>query len=215
MRERVRNPGRAGFTLVEILVSLVLLSMLAAAVFPVITRQADEGDPVRVANDLGNIRTGIEMFNLNVRPELPGDLEDLANKIVPATDENIRGVAYVSGADASWNGPYISVPVLSSAAAADGVVTTGYGGELVNQLVLFDADAANGGAETTNAAVADFASIKVTGLSQTAFDRVNELVDGKNENTDALRKQGGMLRCPGTTCDPATSPVYYLAVPHR
>lgn len=215
MRELVSHPGRAGFTLVEILVSLVLLSMLAAAVFPVISRQADEGDPVRVANDLGNIRTGIEMFSLNVRPELPGDLEDLANKIEPAADASIRGVAYAAGANVYWKGPYISVPVLSSAAAVDGVVTTGYGGQLVNQISLYDTDAANGGAATTDALTADFAAVKITGLSQTAFERINEIIDGTNEDSDAVRKQSGMLRCPGLTCDPAASPVYYLAVPHR
>jgi prepilin-type N-terminal cleavage/methylation domain-containing protein len=47
--------GQAGFTLIEILVALILISLLVAAVFPVVTQQARQADAPRLANDLTNI----------------------------------------------------------------------------------------------------------------------------------------------------------------
>ena len=86
MFEYSRRIGRDGFTLIEVLVTLLLLSLLAAAVFPVITQQVSRGEPVKASQDLSSIRTGIETFSLNVRPSYPGDLDDL---IAPITTGDI------------------------------------------------------------------------------------------------------------------------------
>src|SRR5690606_25381907 len=71
-------PTRAGVTLIEVLVCLMLLSLLAAAVFPVVTRRADREEPRRVAEDLSALGAAVERFAGDLDGALPSDLEDLA-----------------------------------------------------------------------------------------------------------------------------------------
>ena len=94
----MRNALRTGFTLVELLVTLILLGLLTAIVFPIVVQQIDDAEPTKVANDLANIKTGIEVFHLNVRPRWPGDLEDLTHLLDAANDEDIEGTLVNAGA---------------------------------------------------------------------------------------------------------------------
>src|SRR5438552_7816525 len=83
MRTAERSKKR-GFTLVETVVTVGIIAALAAVVYPTVVKQFDSADPTRVAEDLGNVRTGIETFSINVRPLQPKDVEDLANLITNA-----------------------------------------------------------------------------------------------------------------------------------
>src|SRR6266567_101923 len=87
---------RRGFTLVETVVTVGIIAALAAVVYPTVVKQFDSADPTRAAEDLGNIRTAEETFGVNVRPELPGDLEDLINRPDGAAgaDRSSQRVAY-------------------------------------------------------------------------------------------------------------------------
>src|SRR5688572_6809245 len=176
-----RNTRRRGFTLVETVVTVGIIAALAAVVYPTVVRQFDTADPARAAEDLNNIRTGIETFGVNVRPHQPRDIEDLVNKPI-AGDVNALGAAYTLPVDSSkWMGPYIGASVLGTATPGDQVISTGYGATINNTLPLFDIAAAtqNGGdtvAVTGSTVAADFVTIMVVGLSGTAFNAINLLM---------------------------------------
>src|SRR2546423_606419 len=95
-----------GFTLIEVLVTVVVIGVLAAVVIPAVTAQVTAGDSARVLEDVNNIRTGIENFDLAMRV-FPGDVDDLVNRpgtalsVVTGTtagsvDADITGAAYTS-----------------------------------------------------------------------------------------------------------------------
>lgn len=200
MRMTSQNRKR-GFTLVETVVTVGIVAALAAIVYPAVVKQFDSADPARVTEDLNNIRTAIETFGVNVRPNQPKDIEDLSNPLNPASDVNARGSAYAVSDSLNWQGPYVTLSIVSTAGIDDAIVTTGFGATLLNKISLFDVNGAailTGGdtVNTTNVALAEFLAIRITGLSGSAFNAVNLLVDGPNENTAALRRQNGRLRCP-------------------
>ena len=133
MKQNVTGRGREGFTLIEVLVTLILLAVLAAAVFPVVTRQSDSADPVRAASDLAAIRAGVESFRLDVRPNWPADLEDLAH-VPAATDPDLNGNAF-DHAD-KWRGPYLDAVIPVNAGLDTNLAfTTGFDGEIQSDLV--------------------------------------------------------------------------------
>lgn len=213
--------GRGGFTLIEVLVTLILLAVLAAAVFPVVTQQAEQGDPVKAAQDLGSIRSGIEQFQLNVRPSFPGDLEDLVYRISdlsPANhDRSVNGTLYTTTQLSKWDGPYIDAALAQDSVVAPNAgiaLETGFGGQVDNDLKCY-----NG---TTNAIASscasgrDFVSVQIDGLSDDQFESLNDLIDGENES-NATSHDTGKLRFVDDGDDTLESNeyVYYLAVPYR
>lgn len=215
---------KRGFTLVELVVTIGIIAALAAIIYPTVIRQFDSADPARLAEDLSNIRTGIETFSVNVRPHQPRDIEDLINR--PETgDVHALGVAYSLPSDSSrWLGPYIGAAVLPGALPGEAVINTGYGASIINTLPLYDINAGSltGGdtvAVTGSTAGADFIAIMVTGLSGTAFNAVNLLIDGPTENDPVLRRSNGRFRCPYAGAAPANNAAcpaaYFLATPVR
>lgn len=224
---RARQIVRRGFTLVETVVTVGIIGALAAVVYPTVVKQFDSADPTRAAEDLNSIRTGIETFGVNVRPNQPQDLENLANPILAATvgDSTALGAAYTATDAANWNGPYIGASIVAGAARNAQVITTGFGATLNNRLPLFDVDAATkvGGdtAATSGSTAADFVSVLITGLSGQSFKALNLLVDGPAENTPSLRWNSGRLRCPYVAATPPASDAtacpaaYFLAAPLR
>ena len=211
---------KRGFTLVETVVTVGIISALAAVVYPTVVKQFDSADPTRVAEDLSNIRTGIETFGVNVKPLQPKDIEDLANLITNAApDSTARGALYTTSDISNWNGPYLGISVPATLAQKDTAVTTGFGAAILNRLPLFDVDIAAGGdsVATSSAASAEFVAIHIKGLSGSAFNAINLLIDGPTEATAATRRQSGRLRCPGAApldTDPCTN-AYYLAAALR
>ncbi|MFO7892386.1 MAG: prepilin-type N-terminal cleavage/methylation domain-containing protein [Longimicrobiales bacterium] len=214
----MRNAMRQGFTLLEMLVTLILLGILVAIVFPVVTQQIDDAEPTKAANDLANIRTAVELFHLNIRPTYPGDIEDLAVQITSATDTDVDGTAFQAPKDSvRWKGPYVDAAVTSET-AADSVIETGFSGYVVNNLALFDADVNDADDFSAPASsypdAADFVAIVIHGLSATEFEATNDLIDGNETDGSAAgqSQQAGKLRY----LDPGTGDfsTYYLAVPY-
>jgi hypothetical protein len=89
---------------------------------------------------------------------------------------------------------------------------------------LFDIAAAtqNGGdtvAVTGATTAADFVSVMLVGLSGTAFNAINLLIDGPNENDVVLRRTSGRMRCPYAGAAPNNSDpcpaAFFLASPVR
>ena len=85
-----RDGNRPGFTLIEVLVTLVLVGLLVAFVFPVVSQQVDEADPPRAANDLANLVVA-QGFGADVGNERR--LREVVRILAP------RGVALLGG----WN----------------------------------------------------------------------------------------------------------------
>ena len=222
MKSTTLRTSREGFTLIEILVALILLALLAAAVFPVVTQQIEKGDPARAANDLANIRTGIETFQLNVRPSFPGDLEDLAFRVSSTADRGIAGTGdlYTTTQVSKWDGPYIDAALVEEGQATltDVALESGFGGQILRDLTCFNGTPAiNADTGTTCAASTHFVSIQITGLSNSQFEEINDLIDGENE-ADATSEDTGKLRIGDLDADNSldtNEKVYYLAVPYR
>jgi general secretion pathway protein G len=170
----IRN--RNGFTLIEVLVTLILLAVLAAAVFPIVTQQSDQGDPVRVANDLGSIRSAVEQFRLDVRPTWPGDLEDLA--YLPETgDEDLNEAAI--GNAAKWNGPYIDLALTETAATVTGdAFTSAFGAEVQNDLICLSTGVTFVDLTATDCADGNLVAVEIEGLDQAEADKLEALIDG-------------------------------------
>lgn len=217
---------RRGFTLIETVVTVGIVAALAAVVYPQVVKQFDTADPTRAVEDLNSIRTGIEVFNLNVRPQQPGDIEDLVNRVVATTagETNPLGSQYATADNLAWNGPYLGVSILNGTAPNAEVITTGFGAKLWNEFARFDVDASTlvGGDSTNiaNANNADFVAVRIVGLSGAAFNALNLTVDGPNETSVVLRRSTGRLRCSYPSASvPANDAVcpmaFYLATPLR
>jgi prepilin-type N-terminal cleavage/methylation domain-containing protein len=216
-----RQFKKRGFTLVETVVTVGIVAALAAVVYPTVVKQFDSTDPARGAEDMANIRTAIETFSINVRPQQPRDIEDLVNKIT-SLDSTAIGSNYSSSEIASWLGPYLGLAVTDANGAtgqADTVQITGFSGRIINRLPLYNTDnTLNGGAgdtvATSSAANAEFVSVRIVSLSGAQFNSLNLLIDGPAENTTALRRSAGSLRCPQATYTDdalACANAYFLA----
>lgn len=212
---------KRGFTLVETVVTVGIIGALAAVVYPTVVKQFDSADPTRAAEDLGNIRTGIEAFSINVRPHQPKDLEDLANAINTtqiSSDSAATGALYLLADSSAWLGPYLGASIATTTGQDAIVFSTGFGGSILNRLFHFDADVANGGDTTVTVAGSEFLAIRIKGLSAAGFNAINALVDGPSETSTTLRRHSGRFRCPGNAAPADTAcnrGAVYLAVATR
>lgn len=219
----MRNAMRQGFTLLEMLVTLIILGILVAVVFPVVTQQVDDAEPTKAANDLANLRTAIELFHLNIRPTYPGDIEDLAVQIDATIDSTLGSATadYDDPKDVNrWKGPYIDASVTSVDPTAS-VVFTGFSGEVVNDLKLFNSDEGTGGTSedfTTNPATtttADFLALQIDNLDADEFEAINDLIDGTDATSEAdgtTSQTNGKFRY--LDPDGSGKTAFYLAVPY-
>jgi prepilin-type N-terminal cleavage/methylation domain-containing protein len=207
MKNSARKLGQAGFTLIEILVALILISLLVAAVFPVVTQQAGQADAPRLANDLTNVRSGIELFNVNLRNRFPANLGQLTTSIT-TSDEALGELAYNSSHVSRWDGPYID-------AAGGNDIVSGYDAIIDKDLALYLSTADHSGTAplllSSSGASADFVALAVSGLDASGFTRLNDLIDGESDTSASSGFVGGKLRA--LSSSPATA--FYLAVPFR
>jgi len=222
----MRNALKAGFTLIELLVTLILLGLLTAVVFPVVVQQIDDAEPTKAANDLANIKTGIEVFHLNVRPKWPGDLEDLVHRVdgtTPEEDADITGTAFGTNHETKWNGPYIdaAIPVGPTTGSATqettDAVITGWGLVINNQVFCFDATPATNAVAVTCTEGRDFVAllidamtINVTAETGSEFEALDDLIDN-GDGVDA-----GKIRAVDTDAIDANGneQLYYLVAPY-
>ena len=221
MTNELRSLGRAGFTLIEVLVTLILVSLLAAAVFPVITQQIGAADAPKLASDLSSLRSGIELFNANVRI-FPGDLDDLVNKPSPSENSIEIGTTnlYQNKHLVRWDGPYVDLSLDNDVDpfaddAADNVVnnlgTVNSKLRCVDAAVVTPASIAAANCATS---AGHFVAIELTGFSTDEFAKLNDAVDPSEETfaLDSERQGKGKLRCvvSNTNC----SSVFYLVSPY-
>lgn len=206
---------RLGFTLIEIMVALIILSGLIAIMFPVVMGQATRGEPTRVAADLSAISSALSMFRAHTLT-IPDDLEDLANPLEP-DDRQIDGNPYSTSMRARWRGPYLDVP-MARAGAADPLspdsIATGFGAFIAPVLALYDG-LANDSLPVTAIADANFVAIMIRGLDASEFETLNALVDGEGHEPGTP----GCVQCSWARgklrYDDATGITYFLAAPYR
>ena len=206
---------RFGFTLVEVLVTTVVIGVLAAVVLPALARQTSAADPARIASDLNNIKMGIDMFVQTVRPEYPGDLEDLVRE--PNTtgsttsstmgDLSLDGNPYTATTVAKWQGPYVS-QMLTAGAAQSGNTSwpAGAAGFFENDLKICDVTAAQACTEVTSGDGA-FVTVQLNALTSTEVVSLNDLIDG---TTEASSPTAGMFR---SITSSGSSTGYYFTIP--
>lgn len=186
--------AESGFTLVEVLVTVLILGLLAAVVFPVVANRAGDADPTVVSNDLANIRSGAELFLLDMRNVLPGDVEDLVNRpstAITAADIATKG-NFSSGNNDRWDGPYVDLGIASNTNEnEESVRTTGFDGQVVNDFKIYDpAD----NTTTTTASAENFLAVRVDALATSDFNDVDEQIDGSDgELSGKVRFLSGKL----------------------
>lgn len=100
-----RNRPKTGFTLPEVLVTIAIIAIIAAAVVPAVTSQIAKGDETTVVAAVNTVRTSLTTFMSDVRT-FPQRLS--AFTIVPTalTDTALAGTPYSAAQVARWKGPY-------------------------------------------------------------------------------------------------------------
>jgi prepilin-type N-terminal cleavage/methylation domain-containing protein len=100
---------RKGFTLPEVLVTVAVVSVLAAAVVPAVVNQVAKGDLPALQADLNSVRGAVGNFTTDVK-RYPGSMTQLTLPVsspITATDNDIYGNDFGVGA-ANFHGPYLS-----------------------------------------------------------------------------------------------------------
>jgi prepilin-type N-terminal cleavage/methylation domain-containing protein len=106
---------RKGFTLPEVLVTVAVVSVLAAAVVPAVVNQVTKGDLPALQADLNSIRGAIGNFTTDVKryPRKMSDLTKTLSSPILSTDLDINGTTYGVGA-ADFRGPYLTSKIALS-----------------------------------------------------------------------------------------------------
>jgi prepilin-type N-terminal cleavage/methylation domain-containing protein len=113
---------RSGFTLPEVLVTIAIVAIIAAAVVPAVTSQIAKGDEATAVSAIGTARTALTTFMSDVR-SFPSRVSQLT--VVPAAtaDTALNTQAYTAAQVARWKGPYSTL----STFAADDSIPIGMG----------------------------------------------------------------------------------------
>lgn len=168
MRGHIVRPGaaRPGFTLVEVLVTLVLIALLVGVVLPSVIGQLDRGEPTRVAEDLESIRSATKMFRIDVK-RYPATLEQLT-EAPGASAASWDSVGDINDAliPASlydrWSGPYLETLVSDTTDTLD----TALGGRIAPVFI------------TTTLGGSQYLTVEINGLTTSNQKILSDLIDG-------------------------------------
>jgi general secretion pathway protein G len=95
MKIQINQRKRAGFTLVEIMVVIVILCILAATIIPKFVGATGQAKVGAAKADIANLTTAIESFSIHMDR-------------FPTTEEGLKVLAEPpSGDEKKWRGPYI------------------------------------------------------------------------------------------------------------
>jgi prepilin-type N-terminal cleavage/methylation domain-containing protein len=130
---------RSGFTLPEVLVTVAIVAVLAAAVVPTVVNQMGKGEGASVAADINSLTQAVTQFITDTR-RYPRALEDL-NTQIDDTDLDLLSTAYGTRAEAAWGGPYFAA---NGGVALTNFTFSGFGLVAANALVAPDATPSTG-----------------------------------------------------------------------
>ena len=221
MGRKMASIRKPGFTLIEVLVTVVVIGVLAAVVIPAVTAQVTAGDSARVLEDMNNIRTGSENFQIALR-QFPGDVDDLVSKPGTQTsstnspgtgtqvDQDLAGVVFTS--PSQWNGPYIEATLPStiqsstSPSPSGAAFTTGYNATINNKFLSCAIDASSPCSGTS----ANYLVAEIDGLTVAQAQSINDLIDGVGEaSSGTAGKFRALTNASGTNIG------YYFATPYK
>ena len=211
---------RAGFTLIETIVTVGLIAVLAAFVIPTVIQKASAADPVKVQNDLDAIRQGMETFATDIKAGFPNQVHMLTSRPTTANHMIDSTTSISLSQIAVWNGPYLAATIGANALDS---IATGFTGHILNQIQRYDivhnAGEFYGGsgpaAFSTNSTL--FASLRIDGLTATQAALINSMIDGVDDingqpaSSSAGANVTGRFRFDAPVNGFVTA--YYLAVP--
>jgi prepilin-type N-terminal cleavage/methylation domain-containing protein len=211
---------RAGFTLIETIVTVGLLAVIAAFVIPTVIQKAGAGDPVKVQNDVTAVQRGMETFATDSKAGFPRLVSSLTARPVAGTSQLIDltttgTIAMTANQVTAWNGPYLGATM--SPTQKDSI-STGFLAYIMNHLVRYDATsdapefdsnfAPPAGTTFSNANTL-FAAVQIHGLTLAQAQRLNTLIDGSSDPSGATNAIG-RFRYNNVS---GVFSAYYLAVP--
>ena len=171
---------RSGFTLPEVLVTVAIIAIIAAAVVPAVTSQITKGEETTVVSAIGTTQTALTTFMSDVR-SFPSRVSQLTTIPVATNDTGLNTVAYSAAQVARWKGPYTSLATF----AADDSVPIGLG--------LFLGDSLR---DSLNFVIADVALHAGTNAAATALAfRLEALFENTPDSTAGMIQWEGV----GTT----------------
>lgn len=229
MQPRVQARRRAGFTLIETIVTVGLLAVLAAFVVPTVIQKAGAGDPVKVQNDLNAVGTGLQTFFSDTKAGYPNQIWQLTSR--PSSGNRLVDsiTTLTTGQVAAWNGPYLALTI--GATALDSV-PTGYTAYLLNYLQRYDithnAGELSGGTSTgtgtgfgtfNDTTGTLFVAVRIDGLTTLQAATINTIIDGSNDVNVATGSTGaganvtGRFRFDAPAGSSSVVTAYYMVVP--
>ena len=113
---------RGGFTLPEVLVTVAIVAVLAAAVVPTVVNQLGKGEGASVAADINALTQAVTQFIADTR-QYPDDLDHLNTAIATTLMTDIYGDPYSQRAVNAWAGPYLATTMAADA----GFTFSGFG----------------------------------------------------------------------------------------
>jgi len=96
----------AGFTLVEVMVTMVIIGMLATIVVINVLPMISKAKSEKARIDINRLRQAVEYYNLDTN-SFPESLEDLL-RAQPGSDNRARPEGYIESLpDDPWGNPYL------------------------------------------------------------------------------------------------------------
>jgi general secretion pathway protein G len=94
MKRQHYNRLKRGFTLIEMLVVILILSILAALIIPKLVGRTDDAKIAAAKSDIATLASGVEQFRLD-------------NGRYPTSDEGLTALRVRPSNANSWKGPYL------------------------------------------------------------------------------------------------------------
>jgi len=95
MKPRYQNRIKRGFTLIEMLVVILILSILAALIIPKLVGRTDDAKISAAHSDIATLSSSIEQFRLD-------------NGRYPSTEEGLSVLTVQPENTPNWKGPYLT-----------------------------------------------------------------------------------------------------------
>ena len=94
MKQRQFNRVKRGFTLIEMLVVILILSILAALIVPKLVGKADDAKLAAAKSDISTLSSALEQYRLD-------------NANYPSTDDGLMALRVRPSDANNWKGPYL------------------------------------------------------------------------------------------------------------
>ena len=97
MKKRFKQTRTSAFTLVEIMVVVIILSILAALIIPEVMGSKDDAKISKAKADVSELENAVERFTLHMDRR-------------PTTEEGLKALVQAPpDAEGKWRGPYIKI----------------------------------------------------------------------------------------------------------